>query len=71
MAGISFLMAALFAGAAFLFKQAAAELHVGTSWAGEVCSASQTFCHHPEYLAYGGEILFVLAISVKLSRLAN
>ena len=70
MAGISFLMAALFAGAAFLFK-AAAELHVGTSWAGEVCSASQTFCHHPEYLAYGGEMLFVLAISVKLSRLAN
>ena len=64
-------MAALFAGAAFLFKQAAAELHRGTSWAGEVCTASQTFCHHPEYLAYGGEMLFVLAISVKLSRLAN
>jgi len=36
-----------------------------------VCSASQTFCHHPEYLAYGGEMLFVLAISVKLTRLAN
>ena len=71
MAGISFLMAALFAGAAFLFKQAAAELHVGTFWAGEVCSASQTFCHHPEYLAYGGEMLFVLAIGVKLTRLKN
>jgi hypothetical protein len=71
MAGIAFLMAALFAGAAFVFKQAAAELHGGTSWAGEVCTASQTFCHHPEYLAYGGEVLFVLAISVKLSRLAS
>jgi len=71
MVAISFLMAALLAGAAFVFKQAAAELHIGTSWAGEVCSASPTFCHHPEYLAYGGEMLFVLAISVKLSRLAK
>jgi hypothetical protein len=65
MAGISFLMAALFAAAAFVFKQAAAELHVGASLAGEVCTASPTSCHHPEYLGYGGEVLFALAIGAQ------
>ncbi|MDO9298811.1 hypothetical protein [Bradyrhizobium sp.] len=48
MAVISFLLALLLGGTAFLFKQAASQIAVGTSWAGEVCSTSQMFCHHPE-----------------------
>jgi hypothetical protein len=52
MAAILFLLAISLGGAALLFKEAAAQISVGTSWAGEVCSTSQMFCHHPEYLAY-------------------
>jgi hypothetical protein len=66
MAGISFLLALLLGGAAFLFKQAADEISVGTAWAGDVCSTSQMFCHHPEYLAYTAGIMLVLAIIAKL-----
>ena len=58
-------------GAAFLFKQGATEISVGTSWAGDVCSTSQLFCHHPEYLAYAGGVMLVVAIGAKLGSLAN
>jgi hypothetical protein len=71
MAEISFLMALLLGGTAFLFKAAASQIDVGTSWAGEVCSTSQIFCHHPEYLAYGGEVLLVIAIGAKVAKLAR
>ena len=71
MAGISFLIALLLGGAAFLFQQAAAEISVGTSWADDVCSTSQMFCHHPEYLAYAGGAMLIVAIGAKLGSLAN
>jgi hypothetical protein len=71
MAGITFLMALLLGGAAFLFKQAAAEISVGTSWAVSVCSTSHLFCHHPEYLAYAGGVMLIVAIGAKLGSLAN
>ena len=71
MAVISFLLAILLGGTAFLFKEAASQISVGTSWAGEVCSTSQIFCHHPEYLAYGGEVLLVVAIGTKIAKLAH
>jgi hypothetical protein len=71
MAGISFLLALLLGGAAFLFKQAAAEVSVGTPWASDVCSTSHLFCHHPEYLAYAGGVLLIVAIGAKLGSIAN
>jgi hypothetical protein len=71
MAGITFLLAVLLGGTAFLFKEAAAEISVGTSWAGEVCSTSQLFCHHPEYLAYAGGVMLIVAIGAKLGSMAN
>jgi hypothetical protein len=71
MAGISFLIALLLGGAAFLFYQAAGEISVGTPWASDVCSMSQMFCHHPEYLAYAGGMMLVVAIGAKLGSLAN
>jgi hypothetical protein len=71
MAAISFLIALLLGGAAFLFKQAADQISVGTSWAGDVCSTSQLFCHHPQYLAYAGGVMLIIAIGTKLGSLAN
>jgi len=71
MAGISFLLALLLGGAAFLFRQAAGEISVGTEWASDVCSTSQMFCHHPEYLAYAGGVMLVIAIGAKLGSLAS
>jgi uncharacterized membrane protein AbrB (regulator of aidB expression) len=71
MAGITFLMALLLGGAAFLFQQAAAQISIGTAWASDVCSTSQLFCHHPEYLAYAGGALLIIAIGAKLGSLAN
>jgi hypothetical protein len=71
MAGFSFLLALLLGGAAFVFKQAAGEISVGTPWASNVCSASQMFCHHPEYLAYTAGVMLVIAIGAKLGSLAN
>ncbi len=71
MAGISFLLAVLLGGAAFVFYQAAAEVPVGTAWASDVCSASHLFCHHPEYLAYAGGALLILAISARIGSPAN
>ena len=71
MAGISFLVALLVGGAAFLFYQAAAEVSVGTAWASDVCSTSHLFCHHPEYLAYAGGALLIVAIGAKIGSIAN
>ena len=67
MAGFSFLLALLLGGAAFVFKQATGEISVGTPWASQVCSASQMFCHHPEYLAYAGGVMLILAIGFKFA----
>ena len=71
MAGITFLLALLLGGAAFLFKQAAGQISVGTPWASDVCSMSSMFCHHPEYLAYAGGALLIVAIGAKLGSIAN
>ena len=71
MAGVSFLLALLLGGAAFLFKQAAAEVSVGTPWATDVCSTSHLFCQHPEYLAYAGGALLIVAIGAKIGSIAN
>jgi hypothetical protein len=71
MAGFFFLIALLLGGAAFLFKQAAGEISYGTSWAGDVCSTSKLFCHNPEYLAYAGGVLLVVAIGCKLGSIAR
>jgi hypothetical protein len=64
-------LALLLGGAAFLFKQAADQISVGTPWASNVCSMSSMFCHHPEYLAYAGGALLIVAIGAKLGSLAN
>jgi hypothetical protein len=71
MAGISFLIALLLGGAAFLFHKAAGLLSVGTPWASDVCSMSKMFCQNPEYLAYAGGVMLVVAIGAKLGSLAN
>jgi len=71
MAGIFFLLAILLGGAAFVFKQAAAEISVGTPWASTVCSTSMMFCHQPEYLAYAAGVLLIVAIGTKLGSLAH
>jgi hypothetical protein len=71
MAGILFLIAILLGGAALLFRQAAEEISIGTQWASDVCSLSSTFCHHPEYLAYAGGVMLVIAIGAKIGSLAN
>ena len=71
MAGICFLIAILLGGAALLFRQAAEEISIGTQWASDVCSMSSTFCHNPEYLAYAGGVMLVVALGAKLGSLAN
>ena len=71
MAGISFLIALLLGGAALLFWNAAGLISVGTPWASDVCSMSKMFCQHPEYLAYAGGVMLVVAIGAKLGSLAN
>jgi hypothetical protein len=71
MAGVFFLIALLLGGAAFLFRNAAAEVAIGTPWASDVCSMSQMFCHHPEYLAYAAGVMLLIAIGFKLGSMAN
>jgi hypothetical protein len=71
MAGILFLVGVLLGIAALLFQQAADDISVGTSWAGDVCSMSQMFCHHPEYLAYAAGAFLVVSIGAKLASLAD
>jgi hypothetical protein len=62
MAGLCFLLALLLGGAAFVFRQAAAEIPLGTSWAVQVCSTSKMLCHDPQYLAYAGGVFLIIAI---------
>ncbi len=71
MAGLFFLIAVLLGGAALLFQQAAGQIAFGTSWAVGVCGTSRLLCTHPEYLAYGGGALLVIAVGFKLGSLAN
>jgi hypothetical protein len=71
MAGILFLLSLLLGGAALLFQQAADQISAGADWAGDLCSTSPMLCHHPEYLAYAGGVLLVIAIGAKIGSLAN
>ena len=71
MAGTCFVIALLLRGGALLFREAAEEVSIGTDWASQACTMSPTFCHHPEYLAYAGGVMLVIAIGVKLGSLAN
>jgi hypothetical protein len=71
MAGILFLLEALLGGAAFLFWKAAPLISTGAPWASSLRSTSPMFCHHPEYFAYAGGMLLVLAIGIKLGSLAR
>jgi hypothetical protein len=66
MAGFFILLALLLGGAAFLFKEGSDEISAG-GWASDVCTTSKLFCQHPEYLAYAGGILLVLALGLKLA----
>jgi hypothetical protein len=45
-------------------------LHI-TGRASDVCSTSQMFCQHPEYLAYAAGAVLVVAIGIKLGSAAN
>ena len=71
MAGLLFLIALLLGGAALLFNAAAAQVAVGTPWAGDVCSMSHMFCHNPEYLAYAAGAALVVAVGFKLGGMAS
>jgi hypothetical protein len=71
MTAILLLLVVLLGGAAVVFWEAAEQISIGTGWASDVCSASEMFCHHPEYLAYAAGALLVIAIGVKLGSAAN
>jgi len=71
MAPIAFLLAVLLGGAAFVFREAAAEISLGTGWAGSLCSASPMLCHHPEYLAYAAGVLLIVAIGAKIGSMST
>ena len=71
MSAILLLLAVLLGAAAVLFWEAAQQIYNGTPWASDVCSASQMFCHHPEYLAYAAGALLVVAIGFRLGSAAN
>jgi hypothetical protein len=70
MAGFFILLALLLGGAAFLFKEGGDEISAG-GWASDVCTTSKLFCQHPEYLAYAGGILLVLAVGFKLGSIGK
>jgi hypothetical protein len=71
MAGLCFLIAVVSGGAALLFRQVAEEVRIGTDWAAQICSTSTMFCYNPEYLAYAGGVVQIVAIGAKLSSLAS
>ena len=71
MAGFFIIFAFVLGGAALLFKQAADQIAVGAGWANDVCSTSKLFCHNPEYLAYAGGIVLILAVGLKLGSIAR
>jgi hypothetical protein len=64
---IFLLLSALLGSAALLFYEASRELYLGTTWAVEVCSASQIFCKNPEWLAYGAGGMIVLLLALKVA----
>ncbi|MDR3465083.1 MAG: hypothetical protein P4M07_03975 [Xanthobacteraceae bacterium] len=66
MAAILFAGAVLLGAASLVFYEAAGQVYLGTSWATDVCSASKTFCGHPEYLAYAAGVALVLALGAKI-----
>jgi hypothetical protein len=70
MAGFLFLIAVLLGGASLTFYEAAQQISIGTSWAGDVCSMSKMFCAQPMYLAYAAGALLVLAIGAKIGSAA-
>lgn len=49
-----------------LFYEAAGQVHAGTAWAADVCSAWKMFCGHPEYLASAAVVALVLALGAKI-----
>ena len=71
MTGILLLLAVLLGGAAVVFWEAAEQISIGTGWASDVCSSSEMFCQHPEYLAYAAGAVLVIAIGVKLGSAAH
>jgi hypothetical protein len=71
MLAICFLIGLLLGGASFAFYWAADQRSFGTPWASEICATSSTFCHSPEYLAYAGGVILVIAIGVKIGSLVN
>jgi hypothetical protein len=60
-------LAVLSGAAAVLFYNASKEIRVGTPWAADVCSASQMFCNHPEWLAYAAGGMIALFLVWKLA----
>ncbi|ABD88930.1 hypothetical protein [Rhodopseudomonas palustris] len=68
MAALLFFIALALGGAAMLFRYAHAEVRYGTSWAVDVCSASNLFCGHSDYLAYAAGGILVLAVGAGLGR---
>jgi hypothetical protein len=67
---IFLLLAILLGSAAFLFYDASREIGI-TPWAGDVCSASQLFCDHPEWLAYGTGGMIALFLVLKLANVGQ
>jgi hypothetical protein len=63
---IFLLLAVLSGSAAVLFYDASREMGI-TPWAADVCSASQLFCNHPEWLAYGAGGMIALFLVWKLA----
>ena len=64
---IFIVLAVLSGSAAVVFYDASKEIRVGTPWAADVCSASQLFCNHPEWLAYGAGGMIALFLAWKLA----
>jgi hypothetical protein len=52
---------------ALLFWEANQQISIGVAWAVDVCSTSKLFCVHPEYLAYAGGVMLIMAIGFKLA----
>jgi hypothetical protein len=61
------LLSALLGAAALLFHEASSQLYFGVPWAVRVCSTSQMFCKHPEWLVYGAGGLIVLLLMWKVA----
>jgi hypothetical protein len=64
-------LAVLSGSAAVLFYNASKEIRVGTPWAADVCSASQVFCNHPEWLVYGAGCMIAFFVVWKLANTAR